>query len=97
MSMIKFDSNGTTYVMEFNRATALKAEQLYDVSMGAIQDGQLSQLPNLFHAAFLLHHPNIKRSTTQAFFDAFKDKEMLYGQLAKMYFEALEESVVPTA
>lgn len=87
MSQIKFESNGTTYTLEFDRNTAMQAERMFDISIGEVQAGKISMLPSLFAAAFMKHHPNIKNGVVSGMLDKMSDKAGLYQMLAAMYLE----------
>lgn len=85
---IKFEYEGTTYTLEFDRDTAQKAERAFGISIGEIQSGKTYLVHDLFMAAFMKHHPHIKPSVVDGFFENIKDKTELYQTLAKMYAEA---------
>ena len=87
MSQIKFQSNGATYTLEFDRSTAMQAERMYDVSISEVQSGKVSLLPALFAAAFMKHHPHIKGGVVSGLLDQMGDKAGLYQELARMYME----------
>lgn len=86
-SMIKFESNGTTYTLEFDRASVVKAERLYDISMSELATGKTGMMQMLFYAAFIKHHPNMKRNVMEGFWDSMPDKTGLYEALVTMYAE----------
>ena len=86
-NMIKFESNGTTYTLEFNRDSVRKAEKLYDISLSELTSGKTSTVESLFYAAFIMHHPNIKRGVMEGFFEQMGDKTALYEALVTMYVE----------
>lgn len=86
--MIKFDYNGTTYVLEFDRESAVRAERMYDISMSELQSGKSYLAEALFAAALAKHHPKMKSSTAKTLFDLMEDKVGLYTKLTGMYAAA---------
>lgn len=89
ITQIKFEFNGTEYIMEFDRDSALQTEKSFDVSLNDIRDLKLSTMQSLFHGAFLKHHPNIKQSTVNTFYDAMPNKPELFKNLAFMYSDCV--------
>ena len=89
MSRIEFESNGTTYTLEFDRRSAEVAERTMGLSLSDLLNGKLTLFPSLFQAAFLKHHPKIKPSVVQAFFESMEDKQELFQALVGMYAECV--------
>lgn len=89
MSSIKFEYNGSPFILEYDRASAMQAERILGISLNSIQSGKLSVNYDLFAGAFLKHHPNIKTATIDAIFNALSDKADLFHELQTMYVESL--------
>ena len=85
---ITFEWNGSEYVLEFDRDSAVKAEEGYGISMRELSAGKASTAYDLFACAFIKHHPRIKGSTVKAIYDQMTDKVGLNEQLMQMYAEA---------
>lgn len=88
MSKIQFESNGSTYTLEFDRKSAMDAERMFGISISEVQSGKVSMLPLLFAGAFVKHHPHIKSGVVSGMLDKMGDKASLYQALAGMYLEA---------
>lgn len=86
--IITFEDKGTTYTLEFDRETAVRAERAFGISMAELQTGKTYMVRDLFAAAFVKHHPHIKPTTVQSFYDRITDKVDLYNKLALMYAAA---------
>lgn len=86
---IQFDHEGTTYVLEFDRATIREAERTFDVSFADIRGMKLSVLPDLFHAALLKHHPRISQANVDQLYALISDKAGLMRELTTMYIEGI--------
>ena len=82
---IEFDYEGTKYIMEFDRDTAMQTEKAYDDSLPDLRAGKITAMEALFAGSFMKHHPNIKPSTVDRFRDMMGDKVELYRNLTAMY------------
>lgn len=89
ISKMVFDYEGTTYTMEFDRASAAQTEKIFDISINDVRDAKISSFQGLFYGAFLKHHPNIKSSTVDKFFELMPNKQDVYANLAIMYGECI--------
>lgn len=88
-SKVVIDYEGTKYTIEYNRAALRVLEDNYDFNIEDLQKGKLSKLPDLFYVGFAMHHPNMKRSTSDAIYDRIGDKEGLLAVLVQLYTVAL--------
>ena len=86
---ITFEYEGAEYILEFDRESAQRAEMMFDVSMNELLSGKTSMMYALFTAAFLKHHPKIKTSTVQMFWNRMPDKQELYMALVTMYYNTV--------
>lgn len=82
---ITFTDNGVTYVLGFDRASAMKAEKMFDLSLNEAMSGKASAIQSLFFAAFIKNHPHIKSRTMQQLWNKLEDKQGLYEVLVGMY------------
>ena len=91
MSAITFDYEGTTYTLEFNRETAVIAETRFDIRPYGSGDIEvkLTQAPDLFYCALLMHHPNIKRSVADGIFEIIDNKVELVAALTENLLETV--------
>lgn len=85
---ITFESNGTTYTLEFDRDSATRAERTFGISLSDLQSGKTYLVHDLFFAAFIKHHPHIKGPVVEDFFNRMPDKTELYQKLVQMYAAA---------
>lgn len=86
---ITFTWEDKEYTLEFTRRSVEKMER-QGFKVNNIGDRPMSALPELFHGAFLAHHPAIKKETTDKIFSCFTKKEELLEALAQMYNAPLE-------
>lgn len=82
---IEFTDNGVSYVLGFDRASAMKAEKMFDLSLSEAMSGKASAIQSLFFAAFIKNHPHIKPRTMQQLWNKLEDKQSLYEVLVGMY------------
>lgn len=82
---IVFTDNGVSYVLGFDRASAMKAEKMFDLSLSEAMSGKASAIQSLFFAAFIKNHPHIKPRTMQQLWNKLEDKQSLYEVLVGMY------------
>lgn len=87
---IEFDYNGSTYTLEFDRKSIMKAEEVLGLDMNALTDDNIkfSMFPKFFHAALLKHHPRMKESTVDMLYGKLKGKQELFECVASMYVAA---------
>lgn len=85
ITRIKFNYEGTEYIMEFDRDTVAQTEKMFDISIGDVRDGKISAFEGLFYGAFLKHHPNIKQTTVDNFMKLMPDKQGIFRNLAMMF------------
>lgn len=82
---IVFTDNGVSYTLGFDRASAMKAEKMFDLSLSEAVSGKASAIQSLFFAAFIKNHPHIKPRTMLQLWDKLEDKQGLYEALVGMY------------
>ena len=86
---ITFTYDGDDYTLEYNREALRVLDSKYDFSLSDIERLQVSKIPDLFHCAFLMHHPQVRRKTTDEVWDALGEKDELISALTEMYAEAI--------
>lgn len=89
VNRITFNYNGTEYIMEYDRDTAIQTEKTYGLSMNDVRDGKLSAFESLFNGAFIKHHPNIKQTTLDLFWSSMPNKPELFRNLTMMYVNCI--------
>lgn len=82
---LNFEYNGTNYCLEYTRASVKYMEQTMGFNPNDVQDKLMTRLPQLFHGAFIAHHPNIRTKLTDAIYDTMDDKVGLFKCLMEMY------------
>lgn len=87
---IVFEYEGTKYTLEFDRETAVQAERAFGISVSELNSGKSHVVKDLFAASFLKHHPKIKNTTVNMFYDNIEDKTGLYRHLSEMYAAAAQ-------
>ena len=94
---ITFDYEGTKYTLEFNRQTAVIAETQYGINIygggGTGVTINLSQAPDLFYCALLMHHPRVQRGVADGIFALMTDKVELVSELITMLLETVTSLV----
>lgn len=80
---------GTTYVLEFDRDTAVQTESHYDIPLSDVQKGKVSTFEPLFRGALLKHHPKMKTSTASKLFEVVPNRMELFQALAGLYAQSL--------
>lgn len=86
---IKFEYEGTTYILEYDRASAMKAEEMYDISMQGISKGHIAAMDGLLKGAFIKHHPNMREDVKEKFVNSFANKKDMYPILIQGYGECV--------
>lgn len=84
---ISFTWNGTEYTLEYNRAAAEVLEKKFGVNIIKMVSGEevrITDLPDLFRVALMMHHPNMKTETAKTLYDLMADKDGLYVALVEM-------------
>lgn len=82
---IKYE--GKTYLLEFNRKTALRVENAgFDVSQ--IGTKPLTMIPIIVSGAFLMHNPFIKQNEIDTVFKSLENKNEFVLKLVEMYQDA---------
>jgi hypothetical protein len=82
---ITLEVDGTTYTLEFNRNSVMSAERA-GLVIGNVQDMPANTIPLLFYSAFKMHHPNIKRSETDAILETIGGISIsVFERLAELY------------
>lgn len=100
MTAYKFEYEGSTYKMEFDRASIKLAEKMFNLTLSDFLSGNEAKLPSLttmealFHASLLKHHPQIKESTVSTLYELQSDKTELYQQLLEMYVEVIQPLMI---
>lgn len=79
------DETGVEFTLGFDRESAMKAEQLYNLSLNEVMSGKVSAIRSLFSAAFIKNHPHAKPQTVQRLWEALENKQGLYEALLAMY------------
>ena len=84
---ISFTWNGTEYTLEYNRAAAEVLEKKFGVNIIKMVSGEevrITDLPDMFRVALMMHHPNMKTETANTLYGLMADKDGLYVALAEM-------------
>lgn len=84
---IRFEWEGTEYVIEFNRASVELLERKFGMNvMKMLSEGEarLTDLPVLFQVGLMMHHPNMKKSTAEGILSLVSGKDELYGELMRL-------------
>lgn len=89
MTAYSFDYEGTTYTMEFDRATVKAAESAFGFDISNVTTPSTTNMENLFHASLLKHHPNIKPTTVDMLYAPQADKVGMFQDLVAMYMETV--------
>lgn len=87
---IEFVYNGSTYIMEFDRKSIVRAEENLGLGIKEMQEMGISTFPKLFHAALLKHHPRIKESTVDMLYGKMSEKNDLLQTLGQMYADVVQ-------
>jgi len=88
---INLEYDGEKYTLEYTRDTVLKmADRGFDIESLATPIGIASGIPELFHGAFLAHHPYVNRKATEKIYESIKDREHLLATLVEMYRRPIE-------
>lgn len=85
---IRFEYEGTKYVLEFNRNAIRKMERSGFIAE-EIQSKPMTVLPELFAGAFIMHHPYMKRERIDAIYDKMTNRMKLIERLGEMYNEPI--------
>lgn len=86
---IVIDYEGSKYTLEYNRDSIRYLEEVYNFSYQDMERMKLSKLPDLFFCGFRMHHPNMKRQTSDTIFSLVGDKTGLMAVLLDLYRYAL--------
>lgn len=84
---ISFSWEGSTYTLEYNRAAAELLEKKFGINIIKMASGEemrITDLPELFRVALMMHHPNMKTSTANTLYDLLSNKDELYIALVEM-------------
>lgn len=84
-SKIEFESNGSRYILAFDRESVVRAEKSLDLSITEATSGKSSAIETVFLASLIKHHPNIKTHVALSLWDTMEDKYDLYKTLLGMY------------
>ena len=95
---IEFDYDGKHYTLEFNRASAKKAERDLGIDFKSfaplLEGGNVLEnldlvlmVPDLFYAAFAAHHPRVSRATADEIYELMGDRMELMQRLIILYLQ----------
>ena len=87
---IKFEYQGTTYVLEFTKRTRKQMEER-GFNATELISAPMVVLPELFRGAFLANHKYAKKDLVDEMFEKFTNKEALLDKLVALYAEPLKE------
>lgn len=87
---ISFSYDGEDYTLEFNRSSVSVLERKYKFTINDVEELRVSAFPDLFACAFIMHHPNVKRSVVDEIFDSMGSKSELIEALCEMYIEVVQ-------
>jgi len=84
MSKIKFQHNGTNYVLEYTRDSVAEMEHRLKLNLMRIEDAVVSNMWAIFKGAFLANHPTISDETINEIYSEMTDKQKLVQELSVM-------------
>jgi len=87
---LNFEYKGKPYCLEFNRTTVRNLESI-GFSPNDIPDRMMTRLPQLFEAAFQMHHSGIKPAVVKAIYKDTPNKVELFKCLRAMYSDPYNE------
>lgn len=90
---INFEYEGKQYKLEFSRETAGRLEKEGFIADDAIKY-PLTYLPQLFHGAFYMHHPEIGRRKAEEILATFDNKAELIAYLGAMYNHPIKTLII---
>ncbi|MBP3883594.1 MAG: DUF5055 domain-containing protein [Olsenella sp.] len=83
--------DGKDYELEFDRASAEKAERMYGFRINELMGSvQITTIKNMFTAAFAKNHPKVPQSLINEIYNRTSDKVDLYQALVSMYLETAQ-------
>ncbi len=83
---ITFDYKDKTYVLEFDRASVLRAERMYDFKLNELLGSvKMGTMHDMFSAAMYKHQPKASQSLINEIYNRMGDKVDLYQRLVQMY------------
>lgn len=85
--VIKFEIDGKSYKLEFNREVVKQIEK-DGFKIDKIQEFPVNMLPKLIHGAFLMHNPNMSEEDAMEIYANLQDKDKLPTKLFEMYSDA---------
>lgn len=77
---IEFMWEGSVYTLEFSRETADYVEHNLGINVADMLTNRrfnVTDLPKLFRAALLMHHPKMKQTTADTLYELMTDKQNL--------------------
>lgn len=87
---ITFSYDGEDYTLEYNRNSIRVLERKYKFTINDLEELRVSSLPDMFACAFIMHHPDVKRSLVDEIYDSMGNKADLVEALCTMYAEVVD-------
>lgn len=92
-SKITLTYEGKVYTLEFSRETVVRLEKEGFIADEALKF-PVTYLPQLFHGAFYMHHPEVGQKLSDKILESCKDKIKLVGYLGAMYNKPAQTLIV---
>lgn len=89
---IRIEYKGTTYVLEYSR-NSIKKMEASGFRVSDLTNMPATQIPLLFHGAFLMHHGGIRNELTDEILCTRKNKRALFERLSALYQEPLKAMI----
>lgn len=83
---IKFEDNGTKYLLEYNRES-IEILERQGFNVKEMTEKPMTMLPLAFQGLFYKNHRNVKKSFVDECYKRFKDKDKLIELMAEMIME----------
>lgn len=83
---IKFEDNGTKYILEYNRES-IELMERQGFSAKEMTEKPMTMLPLAFQGLFYKNHRNVKKSFVDECYKRFTDKNKLIETMAEMIME----------
>lgn len=83
---IKFEDNGTKYILEYNRES-IEILERQGFNVKEMTEKPMTMLPLAFQGLFYKNHRNVKKSFVDECYKRFKDKDKLIELMAEMIME----------
>lgn len=90
--IIKDNSNGKEYKLEYNRNALIKMEEM-DFNIKEVKSKPLKSITILIRGAFIKNHPDMEEDKIDAIISQIGDLDKLVEALANMYADAMNSII----